>query len=263
MSDLKFITPPRGSHWYRKNGDPRYGVDLRVARKELLYASVSTICGEMRNYGLELYKMNQVLHSCLTLPRYPGEDDTSFAKRVNLDSKKHAEAAADWGTGCHEAFEAYEKGQHVNETYQPYIPFYEDFRERYINHSIDAELILVDHDVPSAGRCDLIYMNPFDEICMLDYKSTTVKPGEKPDWRESWLMQLAAYREAHRKMFSLPLGVRCFSVVINSLRPEPFYVREWATQELDDAYQAYRHVAQYWHWSRNYFPNGKPPRLFI
>jgi PD-(D/E)XK nuclease superfamily protein len=263
MSDLRFITPPSSSHWYSKSGKPRYDAGLREARKELLYTSVSTICGEMRNYGLELYKMNQVLHSCLTLPRYPGESDTEFAKRVNLDSKIHAEKASRWGTGCHEALEAHEKAEPIEETYRPYIPHYIDFRDKYIERAIESELILVDHDVPAAGRCDLIYENPFNEVCMLDYKSTTVKEGDKPEWRKSWLLQLAAYREAYRKTHSLPIGPRCFSVVINSLQPGPFFVKEWTTDQLDDAYQAFRHVANYWHWSRDYFPNGKPPKLFL
>lgn len=258
MTDLKFIKPPESSHWYTRDGKARYDVDLRVARKETLFSSVSTITAMLPNFALELYKQNQILHSSLTLPRMLGEDETAFAKRVVEDSKQHSKNAAEWGTGLHAAIEQFERGEPIEDKYRDYMPHYVEFRDQEIEHVIDPELILVDDTIPCAGRCDLIYGNLYQDICILDYKTTAIKPGERLEWRISWLMQLAAYREMYANMRKLAVKPRARSVVINSIQPEKFQVKEWSNEELCYAFEAFKKLAWVWYWQRQYFPLGKP-----
>ena len=75
------------THWYGKDGSPRYTVTakdgsdrpttLRDARKLSLVPSVTTILKVAAKPGLEMWKLEQMLLAALTLPQRPDEDEKS------------------------------------------------------------------------------------------------------------------------------------------------------------------------------------------
>jgi len=74
------------SHWYTVDGQTAYGKTLRDARKECLLPSPSSINSMLAAPGLELWKQQQILEACLTMPeselaKYDG-DIEAIAKAV-------------------------------------------------------------------------------------------------------------------------------------------------------------------------------------
>lgn len=255
---IKFIAPNPSQHWYTQDGRPRFDVDLRVARKEFLYTSVSTVIKIFPAPALEIYKQNQLLQSCLTLSRLRGEDDSSFAKRAVLDSRKHAQDAANWGTGMHKAMENYEKGQPIADFYLPWMPYYAAYRDEEVDTVVASEITCIDHDTRTAGTSDSVYRNILGELCFSDYKTKHIDEGDKAPFGMEMCIQLAGYRMGYAKANNITHDLpRCRSVIINRRIPEPFYVKEWTEEELVWGYEAFKRLAWLWYFSKKYFPGGK------
>ena len=112
--------PQESTHWYAKDGSPAYTVTakngeprpttLRDAKKLGLLPSVTTIMKAAASPGLEAWKMNQMMLAALTLPRGEGENEESFIKRIQADSREHAKMAAERGTAVHAAIERFYEG---------------------------------------------------------------------------------------------------------------------------------------------------------
>src|SRR6266576_1528215 len=91
-------------HWYTRDGSPCYEVQakngnlrpatLADARKLDLVPSVSLILKCAAAPGLEQWKLRQMLHAALTLPRHDGETLDEFSERVISDSQEQGKKAA-------------------------------------------------------------------------------------------------------------------------------------------------------------------------
>ena len=109
-SSMKDFATESG-HWYAKDGSPAYtmtgkngqerAVTLRDARVMGLVPSVSTILRLEAKPQLERWKIEQACLACLTLPRLPGEDDSTFMKRALQDAQAQSRKAAERGTYIH------------------------------------------------------------------------------------------------------------------------------------------------------------------
>ena len=109
---MKFIeTPQQSAHWYTASGESAHDADLRRARKERLFPSVTSIQQELASPGLENWKIQEAILSALTLPRNDGESDNDFAARIMEDSKSHAKRSAEIGTSLHDWAEKYINGE--------------------------------------------------------------------------------------------------------------------------------------------------------
>ena len=91
------------SHWYEKNGKPKYTIvgangkerdtTLRDARKLNLFPSTTTVLNELSAPGLERWKIDQAMQAVLTLPRNAGESLDEFKRRALIDSGEQARKA--------------------------------------------------------------------------------------------------------------------------------------------------------------------------
>src|SRR5437667_12753556 len=115
------------SHWYlrdgrafheiaKKDGSGNRPVTLADARKVLAFPSVTNVLGVLAKPSLEAWKIEQGILSALTLPRQPGEDLGTFAKRVVSDMGEQVEKAADFGSAINGACELYELNKELEDT---------------------------------------------------------------------------------------------------------------------------------------------------
>ncbi len=68
-----------------------------------------------------------------------------------------------------------------------------------------------------------------------DFKTSGVKDKAKPPFYDNYPIQLAAYQTA----WAQP-GVRCRSIVINTLEPEQPYVRIWTPEEIEEGWERFK-----------------------
>jgi len=164
---------------------------LRDARKLGLLPSVTEILKVIAKPAVERYRLNQILQSALTLPRFPDEDIDSFALRVELDSDQHREKAADLGTRIHAAIAASLQGQPVSEDMQLYTREWLDYKGQL--GLIESEMTVGSERLGYGGTLDLL-AKWAGKGAIFDFKTQDVKDG-KPNFYPEWAMQLAAYAE--------------------------------------------------------------------
>ena len=95
----------------RAKGDGMRPTTIADARKLGLVPSVTAIIGIAAKPGLQKWKLQQMLHAALTLPRLPDESTDAFAERVILDSEEQSKKAMERGTELHAAIEEWINGQ--------------------------------------------------------------------------------------------------------------------------------------------------------
>ena len=137
-------------HWYGKDGSPRYTVKakdgsdrpttLRDARKHGYLPSVTTILKIAAKPGLEAWKLNQMMMAALTLPRADGENEESFIKRVQVDSREQARKKT-----AHVRLPGHAARRVERELHEE--PQHEDHRGRHVHHE-DHE-----HGPPGEDAC--------------------------------------------------------------------------------------------------------------
>jgi hypothetical protein len=190
-------------HWYQRDGTPAYTITgkngkerattLRDARKLSLAPSVTTILQIMAKPGLEMWKINQVLLSALTLPRNEGEDNDQFAARVLHDWQEEGKKARDRGTTIHGALERNLLGLPVDPEYHRHCLAADHHLNFWVNENGgDVSKVAAE----KSFACDLGYGGKVDFSCpgfVADFK-TTDKPLESAKLWDEHPMQLAAYR---------------------------------------------------------------------
>lgn len=252
------IKPENNAHWYDAEGRPQHHATLREARKEGLRPSVTTILKDVLvNRSLERWKQEQAILAALTLPRQDKESLEEFARRVVEDARAQASVAAEWGTRIHQALENHLEG-YVNQDSElgPWIREFSDLCEANALKPIATEQVVV-HPVGFAGTCDLL-AEWNGVLSVIDYKSQNVrnkhlKRGVEPNpqYYDTWLLQLEAYRQTYLEMGYNPQ--QCVSIVIDSNKPQFFY-KAW--DDLDSAWKQFRLIFDIWKLQKNYDPAG-------
>src|SRR5437764_241173 len=143
MEDSKTL-PSESEHWYWPDGRPCYTIigkngkerntKITDAFKLNLVPSVTKVMREAYSYGLEQYRLRNVLEAALTLPRNEGETLDDYAVRVMQDAKEHSRKAAERGTLLHAAIERYIQEQVGPEEWMPHIV---KVRDTLLQHGID------------------------------------------------------------------------------------------------------------------------------
>jgi hypothetical protein len=90
----------------------------------------------------------------------------------------------------------------------------------------------------------------YDEPILIDFKTQNVR-GKNPNFYDSWIRQLAAYREC---VESRPMVM---SVVINSKEPMDPFEKLWTEQETKTGWDVFRRACEIWQLQRGYFPGGE------
>ncbi len=146
----------KSSHWYNcRNGEPKaqHDADLRVARKEFLYPSVTNIDKAVfKNEFLDNWKLEQIVLAAVEHPKQPHEDAESYSNRLYQLSLDKPRDAADFGTKIHDAIEGYPSCP--SEELKPWFDRYAEWHQENVLSVEASEKIMVDHDIGVAGKCD-------------------------------------------------------------------------------------------------------------
>lgn len=244
-----------GAHWYDcRNGEPKpkHDADLRVARKELLYPSVTTIDKAVfKNDFLDKWKIEQVLLAAASTYKQPHESAEDYCQRIYDMSLDKPRDAADFGTRIHAAIERYPSP--CDPELLPWFNRYHQWHEENIASTVSSEKIMVDHELGIAGRGDRVVMLMNGVRSVMDYKTQGVKVDDKgrkcPAFYESWVRQLAFYgvcdaKETKSFPDSIPTAI---SLIFDSKDPEsPLFVKLWDKGEVIHAYRQF--VLGAWLW---------------
>jgi hypothetical protein len=252
-----------GSHWYTKGGEPRHDADLRVARKALLYPSITTVDKAIfKNEFLERYKLEQYGLAAAANQRMPHESESDYASRLFDISLTHARNAAEFGKELHDAAQYYPQLP-INQFLLPWVARFEKWWNSNQVDPIAREIVLVDHDLGLAGRTDMICQLK-GRRTIVDYKTQGVKKDDKgrkkPAYYDSWVRQLAFYAGADAKATGLwPDLPDCVSLVLDSDEGGDVYDRAWTKEEILSAYEDMAIGVFQWQKKKKYFPaaNGR------
>lgn len=231
--------PSESNHWYTKDGAPAYSVTakngeprsttLRDAKKLGLLPSVTTIMKCAASPGLEAWKLNQMMLAALTLPRGEGENEESFIKRIQSDSREHAKAAAERGTAVHTAIEKFYEGT-IEANSLPYLEaVYKAVNDTFGDQKWAVEKSFAHTSSPFgfAGKIDMHSMDGDGVVIDFKTKEFTSETLEKVAGFDENVMQLSAYRTGLVKP-----QARCANVFVSVTEPGLVVVKEWTQEEL-------------------------------
>ena len=242
--------PSESNHWYAKDGTPMYTVPakngeprattLRDAKKMGLLPSVTTIMKAAASPGLEAWKLNQMMLAALTLPRMDGENEESFIKRIQADSKEQARQAAERGTAVHAAIERFYDGQIEAESL-PYLEaVYKAVEKHFGNPRWAVEKSFASGEY--AGKVDMHTLEGDGVVIDFKTKEFTSETMEKVAGFDENCMQLAAYRMG----LAIPKA-RCANVFVSVTEPGLVVVREWTEEELERGWKMFDSLTKYWY----------------
>lgn len=251
-----------GAHWYSKDtGKPQHDADLRVARKQSLYPSYTTVDKDIfKNDFLDKWKLNQVVIAAGENPRQPHEDAKQYAQRIYDLSLEKGRNAAAFGNEIHEACEHYPQ-MPLDARLLPWFLKFEEWYKENVAEDIFTEKVVLDHSIGLAGRADRKVVMKSGRTAIIDYKTQDVKTDDKerkkPVFYDPWPRQLAGYAVAiAREIGTFPKLDDCISIIIDSNEGGGIYVRQWSEEELREAYRTFVHGAWLWFDKRNYWPCG-------
>jgi len=252
IQEKRYIKPDSSAHWYTADGEPRHDANLRTARKELLYPSVTTVLSAKAAPGLEAWKRNETLLAALKLPdelRDPSNPDAA-AKYIVEQSSAKVEAAVSRGTYVHDSIESMFNGKPWDE---------EDGQLQAVAEWIDAKCVdhkwseksLVNKEVGYAGRADTLMEHEEFGLTLVDFKTQDVKKSRKGEWEpkfwDKFVFQLKAYA------MCLPVQPRLLSLVINNNADE-VYERVWSEDESSEAWEVFKHIHAVWCYDKKFYP---------
>jgi hypothetical protein len=242
-------------HWYTRTGEPAYTVKskdgterpatLRDAKKLGLVPSVTTIIGCCAKPGLERWKLDQMMHAALTLPRKEGEFESSWIKRVWADSRETARKAAERGTKIHNAIEDAYKDRPTPHEFKAHV----DGAVNEVGRTYGPAPIIAEGSFASplgfGGKVDL--HRPYGDRAVIDFK--TKEFGEADDlktWDEH-SMQLAAYRHG----LNIPQA-RCAIVYVSVTNPGLTRLIEIKEPDLQLGWKMFYSLLHYWQAKNGY-----------
>jgi len=193
---LKAEHPKEGSHWYDKDGNPAHTylnkkgeekpTTLRQAREHALRPSVTSVIQCAARPGLEVWKQDQIILACLTMPVLEGESEADYISRIKIDAKEQARKAAERGTEIHAwVQQGFEGKIHTAEQ----ITFYE-YAKAVLEAECGPQKWIPEKSFATdrfGGKCDL----HTDEY-LVDIKTSDKDLASVKTWEEHH-MQLAAY----------------------------------------------------------------------
>ena len=249
-----------GGHWYDRTGKPVYEcpyadgsgsrpVTLRDARKMLLVPGTTSVIKCAAAPGLERWKLDQMLHAALTLPRQPDEKEEDWIGRIWLDSAETAKKAAEKGTAIHAAIEGYFTMGHI--PVEGWVEHCIGSAEEIFRWADGAEWVSETSFASQLGYGGKVDLNSAGFV--LDVK--TKEFDENTDlktWAEQH-MQLAAYREGLR--MPTAKAAICYVSVNN---PGLARLIEVPEKDLKTGWECFKALLAYWkaknHYDSSFLP---------
>lgn len=245
------------THWYDRDGTPAYTVKAKAgherpttladARKLALVPSVTTVMQCAAKPALERWKLDQMMHAALTLPRLQDESETDWIKRVWQDSTETARKAAERGTAIHAALQGHFEGKVPQMEYWNHI--------HPVVNALGAwhgEGEFSGWSVEKSFACQLGYGGKVDingKGLVADFKTKEFSdPASLKTWDEH-AMQLAAYR--------MGLGqptARCAIVYVSVTVPGLCRLIEIPEADLVRGWKCFYSLLQFWKAKNNFDP---------
>jgi len=244
-----------GGHWYnRETGAPMYTIvgkngklrntSLRDARTMNLVPSVSGIIKVASSPGLEVWKMQQMMLACMTLPRLQDEPEEDYIERIITDSIETGKKAAERGTAIHASVQGYFEGI-VEVQYKSHAKAVQEALNKHFGERPwECERSFASK-VGFGGKCDLVDM--LGNGIVADVKTKEFTDPSKVIAYDEHLMQLSAYREG----FLLPKA-RCVNVFVSVQEPVQVKIVEWTQSELDKGWAMFSSLLRFWQLKNNY-----------
>jgi len=221
------------AHYYDSKTLECFDCDIRKARKEGLFPSVTTKLGILAKEGLTIWRIQQAVMSALTMPRKEDEPEEEYVKRIYKDADEQSKSASGLGTEFHTAAEKYFR----KEEYSPSDERVREMIVRLDKWAVDMEIVplvveevFVNHDLKLACRVDIVF-RCFDgdvrKTVIADFKTQNVKDDKMRAYDE-WLYQLAGNRICYG------LEVDALWNIVVSTNPETLgniYVKKWTHDE--------------------------------
>lgn len=233
------------THYYTRAGVPAYTVTAKAgherpttvadARKLGLVPSVTAVINCSDKPGLNRWKLDQMLHAALTLPRRDGEPEAQWIERVWTDSKETARKAAERGTAIHAAIqEFFDNGAH-----QPGYEAYIQGAVMEVTNWLAGEWIAEKsfaHPLGFGGKIDLSC-----SLAVVDFKTKEFDlDTDLKTWPEH-SMQLAAYRHG----LEMP-NARGAIVYVSVTNPGLCKLIEIPQEELTKGWRMFYSLLQFW-----------------
>jgi hypothetical protein len=258
------ILPSEACHFYTKSGEPMYEVPkakgdgmrpttIADARKLNLVPSVTSIIGIAAKPGLQKWKLQQMLHAALTLPRLPDESTDDFAERVILDSEEQSKKAMERGTELHAAIEQYIQVGSIHIDNLKWADHCCAVQNTLKQHAIDIFSGKAEHSFASplgyGGKLD--WHN--DEI-VLDFKTKArIEDGKQLAWPEHcW--QLAAYDAGLSASTHRLDPVRSMINVFIGVDDCQVRIHEWTPEDANKGWEIFSHLLAVWKIVKGYNP---------
>lgn len=242
------IRASESSHWYTREGEPRYTVTgangrernttLRDARKENLVPSVTTVIGIMAKPGLNHWMQRQVLLSALTLPKLNSETDDQFIDRIIEDSREQGRAAAATGTEIHAAIQDFYEGGKVLKHHGHVQGCVKEVYKEYGQLTWISEKAFA-HDLGFGGKVDL--HSPDGDGLVIDIKTKDFTEDSKVDIYDEHMLQLAAYRLG----LGLPKAA-CANVFVSRNIPGLTKIYKWSPEDINRGEEMFKTLLKFW-----------------
>lgn len=252
MSNLVDYRQPESSHWYGPDGEPRHDADLRVARKEKLYPSVTSILAIKEKPQLSAWKVEQALSQALTMQRFPQESDWAFIKRVLEQDKEERAKAPDLGTAVHKAIAEYiTAGGFPVVGEVDMAPTYRWIDEHVDKPTAQCEVRFASY-LGYGGCIDFVGLVD-GKKAIIDWKTQSVK--KTPAFYDEWVWQLAAYygRDSTALGPNFYNGSQWISVVIDT-RGSGCYPMSWTPEDAKRGWNGFLGLLEAWIADRKYNP---------
>lgn len=252
MSEIKEALASQGGHWYYPDGTPCYEIIgkngkarspyLKEAMELNLHPGVTTITGQVRKYGIEIYGKKQTAWSALTIPRLPNEKDEEFVDRILVESAEHSKLAMEKGTELHRSIEDYIRGQ-KSLLWQRHL---DNLRDTLNQYGIDIFKGKPEHSFASplgfGGKTDFV-----TDLIICDFKTKEFVGGVKQLAWPEMLWQLAAYDRGiggptRRRLLNVFIGIKDCEVRIH----------EWTVEDANRGWLAFKALLDFWQITKQY-----------
>lgn len=260
---MAFIASTKG-HYYHLSSTgvvtPRHDADLRIARREGLFSSVSTITKAVRaNDAILRYIKEQLVRAVEANPRWAGESDDDYHKRVDGLANRHKEEAANAGTALHKAAEFY-PAPPSDPALQPFMDEFGPWYDEHIECVWHREKELADPRIGVGGTVDFVGVHRQHGPIIIDWKGRSIKEGKKPEFYVTQAEQLAFYSSCYTYTHGLPECPRIMSVLINRDYPMRPIERLWTKEESVEAWRRFLatvYIYQSQQKLGGFFPSGR------
>ncbi|MFH1235810.1 MAG: hypothetical protein V1685_02625 [Parcubacteria group bacterium] len=248
MADLIKLYNPESCHWYAQDGKPRHDATLTQAQKEGLLPSVTSVLSLKVNYGIQNWKLSQLLSQALTMTRLPDKSDKQFIRRVQEQDETERAKAPDLGSAVHRAIADYINYKTTINPEGVDIESVLDWIVRHLAFGKEGGYTEVSFASPFGyGGC-IDYVGIVDgRSAIIDWKTQAVKG--KPKFYDEWVWQLAAYQRGRGG----GEGRAVWSVIIDTVSPG-CYAKLWEHDDVERGWQGFRGLVAAWCAEKKYYP---------